>query len=254
MTGATLSLQTDMERIYDICGMRVQCDFRESTMLSRAEKYLSEGQPDMVLPHSDRMYAALRESNPQLSTDECEVIASAHSFYSLLLKYGGFMLHSSAVEMDGRAYLFSAPSGTGKSTHTSLWLERFGQRARIINDDKPALCIKDGRVFAYGTPWSGKSDLNINVGVPVQGICILERSEENHICRCDESEALFALLDQTIRPPFPNAMSRLLELVDKVLSQTPVWRMGCNISPEAAQMAYDTMGDRELLQQTADAP
>lgn len=233
-----------MERIYDICGMKVQCDFREPTMLSRAEKYLSDGTPDMVLPRSDKMYAALRESNPLLSEDECEVIASAHSFYSLLLKYGGFMLHSSAVELDGRAYLFSAPSGTGKSTHTSLWTERF-PHARIINDDKPAICIKDGRAIAYGTPWSGKSDLNINVGVPVQGICILERSEENHIRRCDESVALFALLDQTIRPPFPNAMSRLLELVDKVLSQTPVWRMGCNISTEAAQMAYETMRNQE---------
>ena len=151
------------------------------------------------------------------------------------------MLHSSAVEIDGKAYLFSAPSGTGKSTHTSQWLKLFGDKACIINDDKPAIRFVDGVPYAYGTPWSGKSDLNVNKGVPVQGICVLERSANNFIEPLDEGTAVYSILNQTIRPRKREYMDNLLALLDRVIAAVPVWRMGCNISVEAAKMAYDAM-------------
>ena len=72
------------------------------------------------------------------------------------------LLHSSAVVVDGYAYLFSADSGTGKSTHTGLWKQHFGDRAYIINDDKPAIRKVDGEWYVFGTPWSGKTDTSVN--------------------------------------------------------------------------------------------
>lgn len=231
-----------MTRLYKICGMNVSCDFRYATMTQRAEKYLTEsgGSAEITVAHSESELRELMAAQPHLSLNECEIIKTATSFYTQLLLHGGFMLHSSAVEYNGGAYLFSAASGTGKSTHTSLWLKEFSG-ARIINDDKPAILLKESGVFACGTPWSGKSDLNLPVCVPLKGICILTRSENNYIEPLAAEDALFPLLDQTVRPKDEEKMSLLLEMLGEVIEQVGVWKMGCNISAEAAKMAYAAM-------------
>lgn len=230
-----------MTRLYKICGMNVACDFRYPTMTARAEKYLTDGgSAEITVPFCEQAMKELIANQPHLSMNECEIIKTATSFYTQLLSHGGFMLHSSAVEYNGGAYLFSAPSGTGKSTHTALWLKEF-EGARIINDDKPAILLKEDGIFACGTPWSGKSDLNLPVCVPLKGICILERSAENHIERLSAESALFPLLDQTVRPQDEERMGLLLEMLERVIDEVGVWKMGCNISAQAARMAYETM-------------
>lgn len=235
-----------MKKLYNICDLAVECDFRCPTMTARAEKYLSAGSvlPAITVRCSPESAARLKAAQPGLTDDECEVISTAEEFYYSLLRFGGFMLHSSAVVMDGEAYLFSAPSGTGKSTHTALWLETFGGRARILNDDKPAIMVENGSVTACGTPWSGKSDLNLNLRVPLRGICMLERSKSNFIQPLPPEKSAFALLDQTLRPSDGERMSILLELLDEVTTRVPVWRMGCDISREAAEMAYRAMSGK----------
>lgn len=230
-----------MERSYNICGLNVRADFRHELITRRAEKYLSDGaESDIRIPYDEMRIQELMAGGAS-SVDSAENMLTADMFYTKLLEHSGFMLHSSAVAVDGKAYLFSAPSGTGKSTHTSLWKRVFGERAVIINDDKPALRVIDGKVYAYGTPWSGKSDLNVNISVPVAGICVLERSAENYIHPLDEGEAVFSILNQTIRPRSEELMSVLLEHLDKVLGGVKVWKMGCNISDDAAIMAYEAM-------------
>ncbi len=231
-----------MMKHYNICGLTVECDFRHGIMLSRSEKYLCDkADVDISIPFNPAAMEHYERIALHLSPDERELMYTAHDFYIALLNFNGFMLHSSAVEVDGQAYLFSAPSGTGKSTHTSLWLELFGDKAQIINDDKPAIRITDNGIYAYGTPWSGKSDLNVNEGYPLGGICVLERSEHNFINPLDEGTAVFSILNQTIRPQAPEAMGQLLTLLDTVIKQVPVWKMGCNISVDAAKMAYEAM-------------
>ena len=234
-----------MKKYYDICGLTVRADFQHKTMCERSCKYECECRAvDLEIPLVPESEYERLMSNPGINEDSAENIFTADYFYTALLKFGGFMLHSSAVEVDGKAYLFTAPSGTGKSTHTGLWLQLFGEKARIINDDKPAIRIIDEVAYAYGTPWSGKSDLNINVAVPVQGICVLERSETNFIESLDEGTAVFSVLNQTIRPRNPEYMNNLLTILDKVIGSVPVWRMGCNISVEAAQTAYNAMSKK----------
>ncbi len=233
-----------MTRIYNICGLAVECDFRFPTMTARAEKYLSGGAPEICVPFQPEKFEWLKQQEPSLDDDNCEIICTTESFYMQLLGFGGFMLHSSAVVMDGGAYLFSAPSGTGKSTHTALWLELFGERAAILNDDKPAILLREDGIFACGTPWSGKSDLNLNLCVPLRGICVLERSPENFIEPLPAEKAVYALLNQTLRPEEPAAMSALLGHIDRVTENIPMWRMGCNISTEAAGLAYEVMSGK----------
>lgn len=151
------------------------------------------------------------------------------------------LFHSSAIAVEGEGYLFTARSGTGKSTHTRLWMERFGERAVMVNDDKPLLRICEDSTTVYGTPWDGKHHLSCNLAVPVKAICLLQRAETNHIRQIRPEEAYAMLLQQTYRPQDPAALSRTLELLDRMIGQVRLFRLGCNQNPDAALVAYAGM-------------
>ena len=170
-------------------------------------------------------------------------------FYWKLLDHGGMMLHSSAVMVDGRVYLFSAPSGTGKSTHTALWLQYLGERAKIINDDKPAIRVKGEKAYVYGTPWSGKTDLNRNVRGELAGIAVVKRSEANQIRRLNKKESIFALLDQTTRSRKEERVERLFQVMETIIQTVPIYELSCNMELEAAKVAYETMAVPERKMQ-----
>ena len=228
---------------YLIAGLRVAMESSGRT-LDQAQAYEVPvaGEPDIVIRSSPEI---LRESCPYLSLDDCEYICTGASFYTQLLLHNGIMLHSSCVVVDNKAYLFTARSGTGKSTHTNLWLKKFGDRAYILNDDKPALRLEDGIWYAYGTPWSGKYDISRNERVPVAGIAVLNRGADNEIVPYAGFKAITAILDQMLRPAGEKYRVRILETLDKVLSQVPVWKLTCNMDPAAATVAYRAMSGRE---------
>lgn len=194
--------------------------------------------PNIVI-ENDRF--ALMAKYPELSEDDCEYITTGAAFNRLLPSFGGMMVHSSAVVTGGRAYLFTAPSGTGKSTHTALWLQLLGERAFILNDDKPVLRIFPESVRVYGTPWSGKTDQNRNTSALLGGICILKRGAENCIRRATVAEALPVLLEQTQRSLFPIRTESLLRVLDRLLTVAPVYVLECLPDLAAAELAYRTL-------------
>ena len=155
-----------------------------------------------------------------------------------LLPQGVLMLHGSAIAVDGKGYLFTAKSGTGKSTHTRLWREAFGSRAVMINDDKPFLQIGE-EILICGAPWSGKHGLHSNITVPLCGICILERGKENSISPITPEEAMPMLLHQSHGAP--EQAETLTNLVNHLAMRTSLWRMACTIDPQAAQIAHTAM-------------
>ena len=232
-----------MEEFYNIAGLTVRMDSFGRTV-KQAQPYLcSAAKPDIVI-HSD--WKSLQKAQPHLNDEDCEYLCTGGSFYRQLLQFDGLLLHASAVVLDGKAYLFSAPCGTGKSTHTRLWLDVFGDRAFILNDDKPALRLVDGVWYAYGTPWSGKEDISANCGVPIGGICYLHQSYENEITRISGAKAVFCLLEQTARPPEPQLRSKLMDLLNQLIEKVPIWEMGCNMDKRAAIMAYSAMSGKNL--------
>lgn len=228
-----------MEQFYKIAGLTVKMDSFGRTV-TQAEPYrCAPAEEDIVISSRAEQ---LREKQPHLSLEDCEYLSTGGSFYRQLLKFDGMMLHASAVVMDGYAYLFSAPCGTGKSTHTSLWRKVFGDdRAKILNDDKPALRLIDGKWYACGTPWSGKTDQNINMMVPVAGICFLRRGEKNTIEPFSGKEAIHAVMEQTARSASPQFCMMLLGLLDRLLQDVPVWQMHCNMELDAPQVSYAAM-------------
>ena len=151
------------------------------------------------------------------------------------------MLHGSTVAVDGQAYLFTAPCGTGKSTHTRLWREVFGDRAVMGNDDKPFLRITSDGVLACGSPWTGKHGLGSNVSFPMKGICILSRGSENRIRILAPEDAADFLRSQCFVPEDSEQAGRALELLDRLIRMVSLWQMECTKQPEAAITAYQAM-------------
>ena len=233
-----------MEYYYKIADLIIRMESFGKTV-KQAEPYRCEPveRADMTVRSNWR---AIKADAPHLSDESCEYIGTATNFYLKLLDFDGLMLHASAVMMDGKAYLFTAPSGTGKSTHTQLWLRNFGDRPQILNDDKPALRLIDGVWYAYGTPWSGKSDLNIPARATLAGVCVLERGEQNRIAPFRGKEAVQMLCSQTVRPVNATMAMRYLTLLDKLITQVPVWKLSCNMDPQAALVSYEAMsGERK---------
>jgi len=226
---------------HSIAGLKVGIEYKYPRLTRQAAAYVTAPtETDFDIVIADEILEKTKQSNPHLSLEDCEYIQTGAVFYKQLVSFDGMLLHASAVIKDGYVYLFSAPSGTGKSTHTELWLKKFPD-ARIINDDKPAIRIEGDKINVYGTPWSGKTDLNLNLCIPIGGICFLERSEENFINRISSSEAIPLIMNQTVRPRLLKNMDKLLDTLGKIVENTPVFKMGCNISEEAAVMAYEAM-------------
>nr|MBQ8243604.1 hypothetical protein [Oscillospiraceae bacterium] len=162
-----------------------------------------------------------------------------------LLDFDVLLFHGSTVAVDGEAYLFTAHCGTGKSTHTRLWRQVFGDRAVMVNDDKPFLRFTESGVLACGAPWSGKHGLDSNLSLPLKGICILRRGTENRIRPAAPPEALEMLRKQAQQSLNPANMPRCRELVCRLSSAVPLWQMECTRDPQAAWMAYGAMSGRK---------
>ena len=170
-----------------------------------------------------------------------ETLAVYRKIADRLLSCDTLLFHGSVIAVDGEGYLFTAKSGTGKSTHTRLWREYFGERAVMVNDDKPLLHITDSGVTAYGTPWDGKHRLSTNIAVPLKGICILTRDTTNHIEPAEPHAAYPMIVQQTNRSLSADGMKQTLSLIDHMLNVMPVYRLGCNMNIEAARVVYEGM-------------
>ena len=158
-----------------------------------------------------------------------------------MIDYDTFLFHGSCVAVDGLGYLFTAKSGTGKSTHTWLWREYLGDRAVMVNDDKPLIRADGKSIAVFGTPYNGKHRLGENISVPLKAVCILERSKENHIEKISRGQAYAMLLQQTYRPADPLLMKKTLTLIDRLAGRVKLYKLSCNMDIEAAKVAYESM-------------
>ena len=217
-------------------------------------KYLTEEAPDFTISISREDLAfeqdfAFREAReeglrPRVFTDPfLERAAIQRAFAEYLFHYDILLFHGSAVAVDGKGYLFTAHSGTGKSTHTRYWMQVFGERAVMINDDKPFLELRADGVWLHGSPWSGKHGLDCNICLPLQGLCVLERGSENHIRQLPSDEALPMLRKQAYQPLITETEPAFSRLVDRLSTAVPLWKMSCIKDPKAAEIAHTAMSE-----------
>lgn len=207
----------------------------------RCKDYLYRGKDEVDIVINAEQFR-MQKYPPNVTEKTVIYNESGYQFAMKVLEYDGFYLHASAVELDGRAYLFSGPCGMGKSTHTRIWKELFGEAVNNINDDKPVLRRLNGIWYAYGTPWCGKDGINQNRKVPLAGVCFLKQAQENRISRLNQKEALQRILTQTIRRfSDVKTMDLMLGHLDKFVREIPVFELENRPEPDAAKLSYETM-------------
>ena len=236
-----MNLSEKRYRIADVC-FSINC--RGDFTRRMCERYEINEQETAEFEISVSEEEISRENTTGAGEFQREYLESLAIYRKLcekMLDYDTFLFHCSAVEVDGKAYLFAAPSGTGKSTHTRMWRKYFGDRAVMINDDKPLIQVNKEEIFVCGTPWSGKHRLDTNKKAMIEGICLLERGTENRIIKISPIEAYPGLYKQTYRPKEREKMKKTLELLKQFAERIPIYRMQCTISNEAAEVAWDAM-------------
>ena len=234
-----------MQHIENYCfaDIAVRIAHRHEYLANQCKDYQTSCAPSVSfeITESDIRRERERSEISNVSDDYLESLACYRKFCEYAVQERVLLFHSSAVAVDGVAYLFAAPSGTGKSPHTRLWRQMLGERAVMINDDKPLLRFFENEIRVYGTPWDGKHHLSTPISAPVGGVCLLSRGVENKIVPITANEALAFLLSQTFRPEQQEGMSQALQLVIELAARVPLWSLACNISEEAAQISYHTM-------------
>jgi hypothetical protein len=239
-----------MEKFY-FADLVVGMNCYHSLMQKRSRKYLlpenDDRKPDITVDVKVEEYERKRfRISDDINDDEFEYALAGESFYRRLLSFNGMMLHSSVVEYKGKAYLFSADSGVGKSTHTHLWTQYIPE-TRILNDDKPAIRFYDGEYKAYGTPFSGKHDESMNLGVPIGAIVFIERSKTNSIRKLSTAEILPLIYKQTTQPiASPKHMEILFGFLDGLLRKVPVYKLSCDISLDAVRTSFEALTGEKL--------
>ena len=203
--------------------------------------YNGDKKVDFTVFATDEQLKEEAEKSSGFTIDVIENTCIYKNICTEILKYDALFIHSAAISVDNEAYLFSANSGTGKTTHMNLWLDKFGERAFIINGDKPILRCIDDKIYVFGTPWCGKEGYNKNVCVPLKGICVLEQAKENSIVKMDSKSSLMFLLTQTIHPKTSVYTNLMLDNLGKVIDSTPVYKLSCNMEPEACEICYEAM-------------
>lgn len=236
--------------LYKIADLIIEYSPNYNILKERSNKYLidkSNRKPDFKIEISNDEIQEVKDSYEEITLELAEYMRIGTRFYQKLLKYKGCLLHSSAIVVDDESYLFSATSGTGKSTHTGLWMKYLENKNKyIINDDKPAIRIIDNKIWTYGTPFSGKYDINENKRAKLKAICFIERSETNSIERIKNDEAIKLFLEQTLTELRVENMMKLLQILDTIVKQTPVYKLKCDMSEEAARLSYKTMKEGTL--------
>lgn len=209
--------------VLGLAGLSILVRFRYSQFREFCSKYIM---PDCDIVDfevfvTDEQIAEEMECGSQTEC-EAEILCIYRAIAEKLPLYNRFVMHGAAISFEDKAYIFTAASGTGKSTHIRFWRKAFGNPVGIINGDKPVIEIKDdGTSLVYGTPWAGKERWTRNVCFPLGGVCVLHRAEKNSIKKLSASEALLPVMHQIYLPKAEHSAQLQLELADKFLQSAP---------------------------------
>lgn len=236
-----------MKKNYRIADHVIEIDSVYDYIHKMCKEYATEEKAELFVKtavqdcENERTYSDDNDIKPDFGNAYLETLAVYRKIANQLIYKDVILFHGSAVAVDGECFLFTAKSGTGKSTHTANWRKYFGERAVMVNDDKPLIHITEEGAFIFGTPWNGKHHLSTNICVPLKAICILTRDNTNHIEKTDHKSAYSMILQQTNRQNKPEDMKKTLELIDKLIKNVSLYKLGCNMDIESAEIAYNGM-------------
>ena len=212
------------------------------------EDWLFEMSPTAIQPCCAKLLSNLDFSQAKLKIGENADMHFVVNTSCMLMyafsnaAHGVLEMHASVIENQGKGYLFLGKSGTGKSTHSRLWLANIPE-SHLLNDDNPIVRLcGDGRVWVFGSPWSGKTPCYINKGVPVGGMVTLNQASENRIRRCTLPEAYAALYSSVSGLKMNREMyDGLHETMEKTVISVPFYHLDCLPDADAALLSSKTI-------------
>ena len=217
--------------------VEMQQQFDETAYWYAPYLYNGEEEPEFSINVNDEEINYLVTEGVGITPSIAENMVLGNKFNRRLMKFYGSYIHSSAMVFGGKAYLFSAPSQTGKSTHTKKWLNRFGDRVKIINDDKPSFRFINGKCIVYGTPFAGGTDVQLNTSAELGALVFIERAEENSLEKLPTSRAVSLLISQSPGRANERVGDRQLEMFSMLLSKYPAYLLRCNMDDSAVDTA-----------------
>lgn len=198
------------------------------------------------LTQEDINFEKQQATEQTFSEPYLETLSLLRKISDLLPAHHRFLIHGASISYEDKAYLFTAPSGTGKSTHIRLWKKHLGDKVKIVNGDKPFISLdqgEEGTIYPliYGTPWAGKERWQRNCAEPLKGICFVQRGTTNTIRKLQPEECIMMLFHQVYLPDNQTAVGQTLELVDMLVKHVPLYLLTCDISEEAVRCSFEAM-------------
>lgn len=234
-----------MEFTAKIADLTVGISCTHDLTRSMCEGYLTEEAPMFCIEASEEHQEKLRKYflgfSQVFSDDYIESLTLYDSFCGKILAYDAAAFHAALISFDGEGIAFSAPSGTGKTTHIKLWKQVYGDRVKIINGDKPVFTYRNREMLASGMPWCGKEGWNLNETVALRAVCFIDRAEKNSIeLMSDNGQKMHRLFGQLMMPDDEGAqMIQYLDFANKLINTVPFYLLRCNMSLDAVSTAHD---------------
>ena len=214
----------------------IDCKYQYTCFKSK--DYLTDAAPLFTVSVTEaEMEEERRRAGADYHDALCEFVVAYRKIAEKLPEYDAFLFHGSVIEVGDYAYVITANSGVGKTTHTRLWLSEFPD-ASVLNGDKPIIRFFDGKPYACGTPWQGKEDYGKPGMKELRGIIFLSRGEINAAKSINPKDAVIDFMKQ-IYLPKENKMllAKTITLADRLMSSVKLVRLECNMDKEAAYVA-----------------
>lgn len=230
----------------EIAEIPIYIDNRYAYIRAFCQGYLTEKKPIVSITVTEEEI----RKNVEIQTEkegDAEISCVFRLIANAIIKYDAFFLHAAVLAIDGKGVAFAAKSGIGKTTRMNLYKETFGDRAQIVNGDKPVLRFLDGQLYAYGTPWRGKEIIGDNVRTPLNALCFLERSNEVSLERISIPETLSRIFNQVYIPEDEQDREHILDLIGQMIQNTPCFLLKCNKEKENPAEIWRQM-EMEILQ------
>lgn len=214
----------------------------------RFKDYLTDRPPlynlVMTTERVDEELMLLRQEYPwhKYTEYDAEFNAIYRDLTEIFMKNDAFIFHALILGLNNDGYVFTAPSGIGKSTHGKLWMEVFGDQVKIINGDKPIIRIVNNCLYGYGSPWQGKENVGINSRIQINAICHLVRGDNNTIRLINNStDCLGWFINQIMLKNRQIHLQCILRWFKTIVKYVDMYELECNKNKKAAVVAYQAM-------------
>lgn len=238
LAGINVGVSSIYSEVYELCRDYLTdkpADFTVATDVSDIEFEREKAKAEAI--HEGRVYE-------DFTSEYLETLAVYRKIVEKMLDHDVFLMHGAAIALDGAAYLFTAPSGVGKTTHIGFWLKKYPD-AFVINGDKPLIRVLDDKILVCGTPWAGKEGFNRNALLPLKAVCTLFRGKENYLTPIDFQKIFPLIISQSYRPNCESKLVKTLELIKILGERTRFFALYCNLDPDAARVAKEGIDDNK---------